>query len=66
MATEEELREQAEQYRQLAKTCTTPGLAELLLALAANYLEHAFKVSRSTMASQPQQQQQQIQPKKEE
>ena len=59
----ENLRAQAERCMRLAKGCPTPSVAEALLALAADYLERA-----ANLASRPTtvQQQQQIQPKKEE
>ena len=41
MTRVEELRELAEQCRQVANTCVTPGLRESLLALAADYLKRA-------------------------
>jgi hypothetical protein len=39
MLTSEDHRQLAERCKRLAETCTRPGVAEYLEALAANYLE---------------------------
>ena len=62
MSDAEELRVCAERCRRLAVGVTTPGLAESLLALALDYLERATKLDKVAPVMQ---QQQQIQPKKE-
>jgi hypothetical protein len=59
----ERLRAHAERCLRLSKDCATPSVAETLLALAAEYLERAATRDRKPVVAQ---QQQQIQPKKEE
>jgi hypothetical protein len=57
------LREQAERCLRLARVCADTAIAESLKALAAEYFDRATKLE----AEQPiVQQQQQIQPKKDE
>jgi hypothetical protein len=75
MTQPEELREHAERCRRLADRTTDRTLARVLLGLADEYLERAKRLERQAAAlshgpstapeQQPMQQQQQIQPKKE-
>ena len=55
-----DLRVQAERCMRLAKECPTPSVSEMLLELAAEYLERAAGPSARPATAQ---QQQQIQPK---
>jgi len=60
MPTVQELLRQAEEYRRLAVSCTTPGLSELLLTIAGDMERAAARLNATTSI----QQQQQIQPNK--
>ena len=74
--TADELREYAERSRQLAASATDRGMARVLNYLAEEYFERAERLDRQAAAlqrspsapseQQPLQQQQQVQPNKEE
>jgi hypothetical protein len=75
MTDAEWLRDQAERCLRLARSADDQALADSLMARAADYLESAQALERlavpqsiapATLRQRPVQQQQQIQPKKEE
>jgi len=73
MTKADDLREQAERCRRLAKSTTDPNVARILTGLADEYMVRARGLERRTLPTvpgpapeQPMQQQQQIQPKREE
>ena len=76
MTQAEELREHAERCRRLAASATDQNVARILIGLADEYVARAERLERqavvgqsyappATPEQQPAQQQQQVQPKKE-